>query len=136
MSKESPNPARVAAVQFLYQCEAEKIFYFSAPHFENFVHQFSPQESGRVQKICSDVYNRLAEIDALLEKTSDKWPLARMATTDRIVLRLAVMELLENHTPPKVVLNEAIELAKKFGTQQSGRFVNGLLDKLLEDLDS
>ncbi|MFY9825065.1 MAG: transcription antitermination factor NusB [Thermoanaerobaculia bacterium] len=72
-------------------------------------------------------------IDDLIRGQADNWRLERMPAVDRNILRLAVYEMLhENETPKLVVLDEAIELAKKFGSEQSGRFVNGLLDGLLK----
>jgi N utilization substance protein B len=71
---------------------------------------------------------RAAEIDGLIAANARGWTLERMAMTDRNVLRLAVAELMtQPDTPTAVVLNEAVELAKRFGTDDSGRFVNGLL---------
>jgi N utilization substance protein B len=72
-------------------------------------------------------------IDELIRGQADNWRLERMPPVDRNILRLAVFEMLhERDTPKLVVLDEAIELAKKFGSEQSGRFVNGLLDGLLK----
>jgi transcription antitermination protein NusB len=72
-------------------------------------------------------------IDDLIRGQADNWRLERMPPVDRNILRLAVYEMLhERDTPKLVVLDEAIELAKKFGSEQSGRFVNGLLDGLLK----
>jgi N utilization substance protein B len=74
-----------------------------------------------------------AAIDQRISAKSDHWRLDRMPAVDRNILRLAVYEMLhERETPKLVVLDEAIELAKKFGSEQSGRFVNGLLDGLLK----
>jgi N utilization substance protein B len=73
------------------------------------------------------------KIDELIRSQADNWRLERMPPVDRNILRLAVYEMLhERDTPKLVVLDEAIELAKKFGSEQSGRFVNGLLDGLLK----
>ncbi len=73
------------------------------------------------------------KIDELIRSQADNWRLERMPAVDRNILRLAVYEMLfERETPKLVVLDEAIELAKKFGSEQSGRFVNGLLDGLLK----
>jgi N utilization substance protein B len=72
-------------------------------------------------------------IDGMIRGQADNWRLERMPAVDRNILRLAVYEMLhERETPKLVVLDEAIELAKKFGSEQSGRFVNGLLDGLLK----
>jgi len=73
------------------------------------------------------------QVDALIREQADNWRLERMPPVDRNVLRLAVFEMLyETDTPKLVIVDEAIELAKKFGSEQSGRFVNGLLDGLLK----
>ena len=73
------------------------------------------------------------EIDELIRSQADNWRLERMPAVDRNILRLAVYEMLfETDIPKLVVVDEAIELAKKFGSEQSGRFVNGLLDGLLK----
>ncbi len=70
------------------------------------------------------------EIDAALNATADNWSLDRMAATDRNILRLAAYELLHTDTPRAVAIDEAIELAKRFGSAQSAQFVNGILDRL------
>jgi len=73
------------------------------------------------------------EIDRLIRAQADNWRLERMPAVDRNILRLAVFEMLHQRDVPKlVVVDEAIELAKRFGSEQSGRFVNGLLDGLLK----
>lgn len=136
MDKAGPNPFREASLQFMYQCESEEIHYFSSPHFESFVKNFKPKEVARIRHICENVFARLSEVDDMIGEASQKWSVGRMAATDRIALRIAVIELLEGKTPHKVVLNEAIELAKKFGSDQSGRFINGVLDTLCERITS
>lgn len=75
------------------------------------------------------------EADALLERHVQNWEISRLALTDRLVLRMAVAELLFfPDVPPKVSLNEAVEVAREFGTDKSGAFVNGVLDAVLRDL--
>ena len=73
------------------------------------------------------------ELDELLERTADNWSLRRMAATDRNVLRLGAYEMLHTDTPGRVAINEAVELAKRYGTGQSAHFVNGILDRFLAD---
>jgi N utilization substance protein B len=70
------------------------------------------------------------ELDALIVQHAQNWRLERMAIIDRAVLRLAIYELRIAETPPKVVLNEAVDLAKKFSSEDAGAFVNGILDYL------
>jgi len=71
------------------------------------------------------------ELDALLEQTADNWSIDRMAATDRNVLRLGAYELLYTDTPGRAAINEAVELAKRFGSTNSAPFVNGILDRFL-----
>ncbi len=77
----------------------------------------------------------LDRIDPLIESAADNWRLSRMAVIDRLVLRLAVYELLAGETPPAVVIDEAIELARTFSDEPSPRFVNGVLDAVRLRLD-
>lgn len=91
-----------------------------------------------VQKFSTDlldgIFRNRKEIDEIIEKHSLHWKLNRMAVVDRNILRLAVYELLYLHDiPTSVILNEAIEIAKKFGTEESSAFINGILDKVARD---
>jgi N utilization substance protein B len=74
--------------------------------------------------------DRVEDIDKVLIDTSEHWRLGRMSVVDRNVLRLAVFELMTNATPPSVVINEALEVAKRFSSPESVSFVNGILDKV------
>ena len=79
--------------------------------------------------------DKMPEIDGLIGKHTQHWRMERMATVDRNVLRLAIYEMLyRDDIPPVVSINEAIELAKTFGGSESGRFVNGILDRVKDDL--
>ncbi|HXT20856.1 MAG TPA: transcription antitermination factor NusB [Thermoanaerobaculia bacterium] len=83
-------------------------------------------------RLVAGAADHLGELDELIREQAEHWRLERMSVVDRNVLRLAVYELIyEPDVPKLVVLDEAIELAKRFGSEQSGRFVNGLLDGLL-----
>jgi N utilization substance protein B len=85
------------------------------------------------QELVKGTLDNREKIDGLIREQADNWRLERMPAVDRNVLRLAIYEMLyETDTPKLVVVDEAIELAKKFGSEQSGRFVNGLLDGLLK----
>ena len=83
------------------------------------------------QSLIDGVRRNRAELDQLLAQTAANWSLERMATTDRNVLRLGTYEILYTETPGRVAINEAVELAKRFGSAQSAQFVNGILDKFL-----
>ena len=76
----------------------------------------------------------VAALDELIVKHTDNWRFERLAAIDRAILRLAMHELRAGETPPKVVLNEAVELAKKFSSEESGPFVNGVLDAFRKSL--
>jgi N utilization substance protein B len=78
---------------------------------------------------------RVAEVDAVLALACAHWPLERLAATDRAVLRVAVAELMARPgTPARVVLDEAIDLARRYGSAESGGFVNGVLDQVVRRL--
>jgi len=75
------------------------------------------------------------ELDTLLAAKAENWSLRRMAATDRNVLRLGAYEIRYADTPERVAINEAVDLAKRFGCKQSSQFVNGILDKLINTAD-
>jgi N utilization substance protein B len=83
------------------------------------------------RSLVAGVRRNRGELDALLARTADNWTLERMAATDRNVLRLGAYEILYTSTPGRVAINEAVELAKRFGAAQSAQFVNGILDRFL-----
>ena len=84
------------------------------------------------RSLVAGVRRNRAELDQLLDRMADNWSLSRMATTDRNVLRLGAYEILYSDTPARVAINEAVDLAKRFGSGQSAQFVNGILDRFLE----
>lgn len=101
----------------------------------------STGKSGRVvefaREVITGVIARQEEIDARISDAAEHWHLMRMAVVDRNVMRLAVYEMLErDDIPPKVSINEAIELGKKYSTEQSGAFINGILDRIRIGLEA
>ena len=135
----SRSRAREVALQSLYQIEAnpgagepERL-----QHRERFL-------KGRLRaaslvdfarSLVEGVEAEQSKLDAELDSRSQNWRVARMAATDRAVLRLAAFELLHTDVPGPVVVNEAIELARRYGTEASPRFVAGILGRLLADRD-
>jgi N utilization substance protein B len=91
----------------------------------------SPELEEFCMSLILGVRRNQQELDELLSKTADNWTVARMAATDRNVLRLGTYEILYTDTPDRAAINEAVELAKRFGSAQSAQFVNGILDKFL-----
>lgn len=123
--------AREIALKILYEMEVTRKdsdealadFWESQPTGEE-VRSFAT-------KLVTGTSGNLSSIDALLGKHADNWDINRMAAVDRNILRFATYELLFlDEIPPKVTMNEAIEIAKKYSTQDSGRFVNGILDRI------
>lgn len=97
-----------------------------------------PADSGEqeyAQKLVSGVEVRQTEIDGLIEAASTNWRLARMPVVDRNLLRMATYELMACHdVPASVAINEAVELAKRYGEKESRAFVNGILDRIASEL--
>lgn len=123
--------ARECALQMLYQVditggELNQIFY---DFWET--NESSPEIQSYAESLVSGTSLRLKEIDEVLAKYAENWNLERMAVVDRNILRLSTFELLYlDEIPPKVAINEAVNLAKKFSQLESGKFVNGVLDKI------
>ena len=107
--------------------------------FSTFWEGKSPTLDARkyAEELVSGTLEHLAEIDSVLREGLEHWRLPRIAAVDRSVLRLAVFEFLHQPTtPPIVIIDEAIELAKRVGGEESGQFVNGVLDGVRKKLDS
>ena len=84
-------------------------------------------------RIFQGTLDHLAEIDQMIVAQADNWRIERMAVVDRNIIRMSVYEFLhETDTPKLVIIDEAIEIAKKFGTQKSSQFINGILDGILK----
>jgi N utilization substance protein B len=123
--------ARERALQALYQIDVAAEGIDDA--LARFWKSFEPAERevmDLADALVHGVARHRAAVDDAIERVSTHWRLDRMAKVDRNVLRLAVYELLETDVPVKVAINEAIELGKKFGSESSGAFVNGVLDKV------
>ena len=90
----------------------------------------------RAAAAAQGVWSQWNDLTSQLERLAPQWPPKRMPATDRAILRLATWELLNTPAPPKAVIDEAIELAKRFGTADSYRFVNGVLDAVLKERDA
>ena len=85
------------------------------------------------RSLVAGVQRNREEIDELLGARAQNWTLDRMAATDRNILRLGAYEIVYTDAPPRVAINEAVELAKRFGTRHSAQFVNGVLDRVMHD---
>ncbi len=125
--------ARELALQLLFQVDFTGQPITIPPSFwtEN---EASPSIKSFTELLVQGVVKHLPEIDRTIEKYAQHWSPDRMAAIDRNILRFGIFELLYlKDIPPKVTINEAIEIAKKFGSEDSGGFVNGILDRVYRD---
>jgi len=125
--------ARELALQMLYQ------FDLSANPPQQIVDTFEELQKSKpntrefATKIFQGTIDNLAKIDEMIAAQADNWRIARMAVVDRNIIRMSIYELLEeSETPKLVIIDEAIEIGKKFGTQKSSQFINGILDGILK----
>lgn len=95
-----------------------------------------PDAVGYASGLVRAAVDRRAELDAAIGRHSVGWPLERMSTVDRNVLRVAVLELLVGEVPPAAVIDEAVEIAKRYSGEEAGRFVNGVLGAVLQEVGS
>ncbi|MFQ5949240.1 MAG: transcription antitermination factor NusB [Nitrospiria bacterium] len=96
-----------------------------------------PQVQAFAKRLVEGVFQHVDEIDRMIGRYTEHWSPKRMALIDRCILRFSIFELLYlEEIPPKVTINEAIEIAKKYGNEDSGAFVNGILDHIHHDLHS
>jgi len=124
--------AREAALQILFQIEFDELKETSS--LEHFWPNRESQSNKYVRELVEGVLSNKVEIDSLIQSYSKNWRISRMLLIDRNVLRMAVYEMLfEEGMAAAIVINEAVELAKKFGSSDSAKFINGILDALSKD---
>ena len=140
--KDPRHRAREAALQILYQWDIGKrdIDKSSATFFDlQWPNSDPPADDLRdfATALARDTSERLSEIDPLIADTTERWRPERMAILDRLILRMAVCEMLrDSSTPPVVVINEALELARTFTTEESVKFINGMLDAIRKKIET
>jgi N utilization substance protein B len=132
------HAAREAALQMLYFCDIGRADPVDA--LDAYFAEHAPDAPDAVRQFAGElVRGAIADIpalDALIGRHAEHWRVDRLAVIDRLILRMATWELQHvPDTPPAVVINEAIELAKTFGTDESPRFVNGVLDAIRKTLE-
>jgi len=134
-SGQPRHRGRQAALQMLYQWEVGRVpiddvcdrFWVEAPLEE----QVEEEVRAFATSLAAGVVSHVSEIDPLITDAADHWRIERMHVMDRLILRLAVYEFLfETETPGKVIINEALELARTFSADDSIRFINGILDAI------
>jgi len=129
--------AREAALQILYFWEVGK----AQPHvaIDQYFSDHRPDEEPEARAFADELVRGtvagIEGLDQVIERHSRHWRLERLAVVDRLILRLAIWELRSTDTPPAVVVNEALELARRFSTEDAVRFVNGVLDGVIKRRD-
>lgn len=127
--------SRESALQVLYQLNITKQETDTA--LSRFQEHFSAGEEADefLKCLVLGVINHCQEIDQLIEQYSENWRLDRINIVDRSILRMALFELLYcKEIPPKVTINEAIDLGKRYGSEDSGSFINGILDRIQNEV--
>lgn len=136
----SRHLSRSVAMQSLYEWDFRGRKSESLPEIiEHNTKEFAPgiEETNFITDLIMGVIAKIGKIDKIIEKAAPQWPLEQIAMVDRAVLRLGIYELLfgnREEVPPKVAINESIELAKTFGGNASGKFVNGVLGTIYREI--
>lgn len=130
--------SRSVAMQILFELDFKNLNSGDLPKIlERTAKEFAPQnpESHEfIKELVEGVYKNLAEIDEMIQKYAPEWPIEQITAVNRNVLRLGIYELVfSENVPSKVAINEAIELAKTFGSESSGKFINGVLGAVYKD---
>jgi len=140
MTMASRHLSRSIAMQSLYEwdfsgekSDLEKIV-------ERNIEEFGPglEDKTFIWQLVTGVVEHLKEINEIISKAAPQWPLSQISIVDRNVLRIGIYELLyedKEAVPPKVAINEAIELAKSFGGENSGKFINGVLGTVYKEIE-
>ncbi len=139
MTMRTRHFARTIVLQALFEYDSQGFEGDPLPILHTTLDEYSPNSPhrGYMEQLIKTIVAKRSEIDAIIIKAAPEWPIEKIAVIDRNVLRLGLCELLfgdRNDVPPKVAINEAIELGKEFGGESSGRFVNGVLGAVYRDI--
>ena len=134
MPKRNRTIAREISLQALFQ---QDLTDSKKEDLDDLLAEAAEGERDYARALVIGVLENKQELDSRITEVTDNWKLERIAAVDRAILRLGLYELLEmSEVPPKVVINESVELAKKFSTEKSGAFVNGVLDKIYQTMSA
>jgi transcription antitermination protein NusB len=131
--------ARICALQMLFQYDIAqpRVDELTNSYWEAFGDDMGNVAREFSNNLALGAIARLDEIDDLIKRRAEHWRIQRMAVVDRNILRLAIYEFLyESDTPKTVVINEALEIARRFSTFEATQFINGILDAIKRDLES
>src|SRR5215470_13158668 len=130
--------ARICALQMLFQYDIAqpRVDQLTTSYWEAFGDDMGNVARDFSNNLALGAIARLDEIDKLIKRRAEHWRIQRMAVVDRNILRLAIYEFLyESDTPRTVIINEALEIARKFSTFEATQFINGILDAIKHDLE-
>ena len=139
LSPTQIRQARRFAVQLVYQLDLNQQLFADDRTFQVFFNQFqvSAEEQSFVHWAVSRTLARLADIDALVSKSSTHWKISRIAKVDLAVLRICSLELMERaDTAVDIIIADAVEIGKEFGSGNSSSFINGVLDSIMKAVRS
>src|ERR1044071_2215233 len=131
--------ARVCALQMLFQYDIARprIDELTGDYWDAFGEDMTDVPREFSNNLALGAISHLSEIDDLIKKRAENWRIQRMAVVDRNILRLAIYEFLyEADTPKTVIINEALEIARRFSTFEATQFINGILDAIKRDLET
>ena len=131
----SRRKAREWALQMLFQQDLNEVTAEDLLELFWEVNPADPEEREFAELLFKTTLENRSHIDELIRRHAQHWRLERMAAVDRNVLRVAVSEFLYTETPQAVVIDEAIEIARRFSTAESSQFVNGILDAIREEME-
>jgi len=136
LTPQQKRKARIAALQVIYAQE-----FHGSDMDTTFKHMLDPEDAPDddvmiySRHLCSLTIKHLHATDQLIKKRSKNWDFERITIMDRLILRMSLAEMLyEDAVPPKVSITEGVEIAKRFSTSDSSRFINGILDSVYNDL--
>ena len=133
--------ARSVVLQSLFEWDFYKRKADLVKIVERNLNEFAPgiDEPDFVWRLVNGIIEHINELDAIITKAAPEWPMEQIAIVDRNVLRIGLYELLHadpNEVPPKVAINEAIEVAKNYGGPNSGKFINGVLGTIFKEIEA
>jgi N utilization substance protein B len=135
----SRHRSRHRAVQILYQCDLRKISvddalanYYDSLYSEE--HEKKPPRDGFMEELVRGTAEQTPEIDKQISEHSEHWRLERMPAVDRNIIRMAIFELMAKKIPPAIVIDEALDLSRRFSGDESVSFVNGVLDSIRKQI--
>lgn len=124
------HEAREVVLRLLYRLEFKRV-----PLEELLAEEDLDDQGDFIRERLAGILEHRAEIDGIIDRRAEGWGIDRLATVDRNILRLGIYELLYTDVPPEVVIDEAVELAKEYGTENAPDFINAILDRVWKESD-